>query len=163
MRRVLLLLCWSVLGLHAGVLSVEGRVEKPLRIDADAFASLPQTTLEKVGLVCMSGAVKQAPKARTGVLLGTLLEQAGVKSVGNRVRNRMVVLASGSDGYGVTFSYHELFNSPAGDGVLVVHGPEGFSLYSRYDYVTGPRHVHDLTTLYVAIVEPHTTTTKGHQ
>jgi hypothetical protein len=89
------------------------------------------------------------------VLLAALLEHAGLKSVGNRMRNRMVVLASGSDGYGVTFSYHELFNSPAGEEVLVVRGPEGFSLYSQHDYVTGPRHVRNLFTVQVGIVEPH--------
>ena len=134
-----------------------------MEIDAETFSKLPQTTLDRVGLVCMSGAVKEAPKRRTGVLLSTLLEHAGVKSTGNRVRNRMVLLASGSDGYGVTFSFHELFNTPVGEGVLVVRETEGFTLYSQKDYVTGPRHVRDLSALQVEIVGNPMKTKKGDQ
>ena len=157
MRAVAALL-WLSLALHAAVLSVGGSVKTPLRIDAESFASYPETALGNVGVVCMSGARREAPRERRGVLLRTLIEQAVLKSASPKERNRMVVLASGSDGYGVSFSYHELFNTPVGDGVLVVRTEEGFTLYSRHDTVTGPRHVRDLAAVEVMMI----TATKTH-
>lgn len=162
MRISVLLLC-CVLALPATVLQVGGSVVKPLELDAKAFAALPQTTLESVALVCRSGAVKAPPQNRRGVLLSTLLDVAGLKTLRRGDHNRLVVLAEGRDGYGVAFSYHELFNNRTGEGVLVVAGPEGFSLYSQHDYITGPRHVRHLATIWAGILGKEFMTSKGHK
>jgi hypothetical protein len=157
----MLVLLWCSLSLHGALLQIYGSVERPLSIDAETFSQLPQTTLKDVALVCRSGEVKAPPKALTGVLLRDLLEHAGLKAPGHGGRNRLVVLASGTDGYGAAFSYHELFNSRTGEGVLIVEEAGGFGLYSRHDYVTGPRHVRDLETLCVSILGTTPINSKG--
>ena len=59
-------------------------------------------------------------------------------------------IASASDGYKVVFSWSELFNSPIGDGVLVMFEKDGnpigdeegrLALISTKDIRTGSRHV----------------------
>ena len=152
MRTILALLLGSLL-LQAAVLEVDGSVETPLHIDKAAFSAMKQTELDNVGLVCMSGETKAAPKRRKGVLLRTLFEASGLKVSRRGDRNRAVVLASGRDGYGVAFSYQELFNTAVGEGVLVVDEGDAFGLYVRDDYITGPRHVRDLVRLEAVILE----------
>ena len=59
-------------------------------------------------------------------------------------------MASASDDYRVVFSWGELYNSPVGDGVLVVYEIDGaplpdsegrIALVSLKDARPGPRHV----------------------
>ncbi|WP_345976088.1 hypothetical protein [Sulfurimonas sp. HSL3-7] len=152
MKTVIALLLGFAL-LQAGVLEIGGSVEKPLRIDSGAFSAMKQTELEKVGLVCMSGETKAAPKRRKGVLLRTLFEASGLKVSRRGDRNRAVVLASGRDGYSVAFSYQELVNTPVGERVLVVDEDGMFGLYTEQDYITGPRHVRNLVRLEAVILD----------
>lgn len=151
MKQVIALLLGFALS-QAAVFEVEGSVETPLHIDKAAFSAMKQTELDNVGLVCMSGETKAAQKRRKGVLLRTLFEASGLKVSRRGDRNRAVVLASGRDGYGAAFSYQELVNTPVGEGVLVVDEGGSFGLYTRQDYITGPRHVRDLVRLEAVIL-----------
>jgi hypothetical protein len=151
MKTILTLLLGFVF-LQAAVLEVGGSVEKPLRIDSGAFSAMEQTELDGVGLVCMSGETKAMPKRRKGVLLRTLFEASGLKVSRRGDRNRAVVLATGRDGYSVAFSYQELVNTPVGEGVLIVDEGKTFGLYTRQDYITGPRHVRELVRLEAVIL-----------
>lgn len=53
----------------------------------------------------------------------------------------------------MAFSYNELFNTTVGDEVLVVYENESFSLYSKKDLVTGPRHVYNLTNIKIIYID----------
>ena len=61
------------------------------------------------------------------------------------------------DGYTAIFSYHEIFNNPTGDKILVLFEENGmpidkdgaFVLISATDKITGARHVKWLKTIEV--------------
>ena len=70
----------------------------------------------------------------------------------------MVVIARATDGYVVTFSWNELYNTPIGDSVLVAYEKDGkplepgegqLLLISGKDTRTGPRHVRWLSEIEV--------------
>ncbi len=152
MIRLFLFGWFSLVWLHAASLQLTGSVAAPMTLTPERFAALEQTTLEGVALVCRSGAVKAPPKPRSGVLLRTLLKEAEIVAPGRGAYNRMGVLARAGDGYAALFSYQELTNTPVGEGVIVVYEGGTFALYSARDVVTGPRHVRDLQTVELILI-----------
>jgi hypothetical protein len=71
------------------------------------------------------------------------------------------ILAIARDGYRASFSWGELFNSPAGERALIITRENGapsareggFSLRSLNDLRPGPRHVRDLAEIRI-ILQP---------
>lgn len=133
------------------VLLLGGAVERSLALDLQAVHAYETTTISPFDLICFSTGrfIRHVPSYR-GVLLRTLLDAAGVRRPDNADFKRTVFLARAQDGYSVTFSWHELFNSPIGDSALVAYecgdrplddedGP--FLLVSGADRVRAPRHV----------------------
>jgi hypothetical protein len=73
-----------------------------------------------------------------------------------------VFVAVGHDGYGVTFSWHELFNTPVGENVLVAYecggrkldaGDGAPILFSGSDILPAPRHVKRLARIEARVLE----------
>ena len=63
---------------------------------------------------------------------------------------KLAIIATATDGYAVVFSWGELYNAPAGEGVIVYYQKNGkalddndgeIALISAKDIRTGPRHV----------------------
>jgi hypothetical protein len=114
-----------------------------------ALSALPQTELKDVPMRCSPEREKGTPSAYGGVLLRDLLNQAAIDVEEHHSRNRTYVAVSASDDYSVVFSWHELFNSATGDGVLVVLRKNGqplgedgrIGLISARDTFTCGRHV----------------------
>jgi hypothetical protein len=69
---------------------------------------------------CSPEREKGTPSTYGGVLLRDLLDHAAIDVEEHHSRNRTYVAVSAGDGYSVVFSWHELFNGPTGEGVLVV-------------------------------------------
>jgi DMSO/TMAO reductase YedYZ molybdopterin-dependent catalytic subunit len=104
------------------VLSIGGRVERPLSFDLAALREYESVMLEPFDLSCFtSGRFIRTVDRYRGVQLRVLLDAAGVRRPGSADFKRTVFLAHGHDGYAVTFSWHELFNSPIGESVLVAY------------------------------------------
>ena len=70
----------------------------------------------------------------------------------------MVIVARATDGYVVTFSWNELYNTAIGKDVLVAWEKDGkpldvregqLLLISGQDIKTGPRHVRNLSSIEV--------------
>jgi len=141
------------LQIYASNLSVEGLVQNPFTLTKKDFMNLPQTTLDGVDVVCASGEQKQKPKKLKGVLLMQLVQISKIDIKSKKKLNQIVVLANAKDNYAVAFSYNELFNTSIGNNVLVVYENDSFSLYSKKDFLTGPRHVYNLNKIKIKFVE----------
>lgn len=143
-------------------LEIAGHVKQPQVLDVDALAVLPQAELAGVPMRCSPEREKGTPSGYGGVPLRTLLEHAGIDTDEHHSRNRSWIAAGASDGYAVVFSWHELFNSPIGDGVLVVLRRDGvplgddgrIGLISARDTFTCGRHVKWLNRIEVLRYEP---------
>jgi hypothetical protein len=132
------------------VLTIGGTVERPLSFDIAALREYESVSLEPFDLVCFtSGRFIRTVGSYRGVQLRVLLDAAGVRRPGNADFKRTVFLAYGHDGYAVTFSWHELFNSPIGDRVLIayscadqpINAQDLPVLVSGADNVRAPRHI----------------------
>jgi hypothetical protein len=135
----------------------------PDRYTRDELAKLPATALKQRRIVESSGGHSDEQVIRyDGVLLRELLlRRAGPSSEGRLARDSLVE-AVATDGYRAWFSWMELFNSAAGDQVLVVTAQDGKALDERSgplalrtlaDYRPGPRHVRNLCAVRVRRVE----------
>jgi len=98
-----------------------------------------------------------------GVLLTELISEAGLRNESPGDFKRMVFVAAAHDGYAVTFSWHELFNTPVGESVLIAYECDGGSLgvedgapilYSGADIMAAPRHVKRLRRVDVQVLRP---------
>jgi hypothetical protein len=126
----------------------------PDRYTKSELARLPAAQLKQRRIIEGSGGRSDEQVIRyDGVLLRELLlQRAGASGEGRMARDSLVE-AVATDGYRAWFSWMELFNSAAGDNVLVVTAQDGnaldersgpLALRSLADYRPGPRHVRNL-------------------
>ncbi|MFO6063150.1 molybdopterin-dependent oxidoreductase, partial [Pseudomonas aeruginosa] len=131
-RLALAALCTALpaLGVAADAsLHVYGAVQRELRLDLAALRQLPAQDSGKLAMVCQSGAQVGAEREYRGVRLSDVLDQAGLDMPGHQdARRSYVVARSSRDGYAVVFSWGELYNSEAGDDILVAYQKNGLAL-----------------------------------
>ncbi len=125
------------------VLAVGGNVAQPATYTLDALQALPQ---HEVALPAPDG----RPRLYRGVLLRDLVALAKPVEAGRFDLRRSLIVARATDGYLALFTWAELFNTPAGDSVLVAWSLDGaplgdgegaFALVAAQDLRSGPRHV----------------------
>jgi hypothetical protein len=124
---------------------------------AGDLAALPPTQLaQKKVLSSATGGSTEQSLAYGGVLLRDVLKKAGVDEGRDRRTRLGVVEAIATDGYRASFSWGELFNSPAGEQILVIATQDGrqidtsegpLALRALGDVRPGPRHVRNLCAL----------------
>jgi hypothetical protein len=138
--------------------AVDGYVVAARVFGAGELRARPQTTIEEVPVICGSGKVKESGRRLTGVLLRDLLEEAGILIVEHDGPNMTYIVASGTDGYQALFSWHEIFNTPVGEGLLVSMEKDGkpldekegeLCLVSTRDERPGPRRIRYLSRVEV--------------
>ncbi len=137
---------------------VIGAVKAPQDFDMAALKALVAHDTGPVDVVCASGATVAKVSNFRGVRLTDVINHAGIAEDGHKDTRRMVIIARATDGYVVTFSWNELFNTPIGKDVLVAWEKNGkplevsegqFLLISGQDIKTGPRHVRWLSEIEV--------------
>ena len=131
------------------LLRVVGAVQIPQALTRDQLQALPWRAYAEEREVQQGGqAVKLAVRYQ-GFPLHELLDQAVLTPDRHAVR-RAIVLLTARDGYRVSFSWGELYNSSLGDGVILVRSQDGRDLIeadglpalrSLHDTRSGPRHV----------------------
>ncbi|MFT4065566.1 molybdopterin-dependent oxidoreductase [Paraburkholderia sp.] len=143
-------------------LHITGSVERPMALPFDALRHYPGVTCAPFELRCYTTQrfIRTVAPYR-GVRLTELLRQAGLRNDVHGDFKRMVFLAVGHDGYFVTFSWHELFNSPVGEQVIVAYecggtvldaDSGGPVLFSRADLVPAPRHIKRLARIEARVL-----------
>jgi len=144
-------------------LAVTGAVVSPKFFSVADLEGLPLQQVAEVDIVCASGVKVGRKENLRGVLLRDIIEEAQLKALTPRDFRKMAVIAKATDRYAVAFSWGELFNSAAGDHVIVYFhkdgGPLGdeegrIALISTQDTLTGPRHVRWLNEIEVRQLVP---------
>jgi hypothetical protein len=96
-----------------------------------------------------------------GVKLPALIERIGLSNAGKSNWKTLLITCTATDDYRAIFTWPELTNSPAGEGVLVLHERDGQPLAEREgllalqttgDFRLGARHVRNLLRIEVSIV-----------
>ncbi len=131
-------------------LRITGAVKAATELDVEAIRKLAVRDTGPVDVVCASGATVAKVSNFRGVRLTDVLDHVGLDLDGHKDGRRMVVVARATDGYVVTFSWNELYNTAIGKDVLVAWEKDGkpldvgegqLLLISGQDIKTGPRHV----------------------
>jgi len=138
--------------------TVEGCVDHGRSFTAAELRLRPQVTIEEVPLLCGSGKVKDANRTLSGVLLRDILDEADIRIEAHEDPNHTYIVATGSDGYHALFSWHEIFNTTVGEGLLVSLEKDGkpldekegeLCLVSTRDERPGPRRIRYLSRIDV--------------
>lgn len=138
--------------------TIEGYVDNPCTFTAEALRQRPQVLIRDVDILCGSGKVKEEGLTFSGVLLRDLLQEARIRLEEHEVPNRTYIVAIGTDGYKALYSWHEIFNTPVGEGLIVVLRKNGqvlgetegeLCLVSTKDERPGPRRIRYLIRIEV--------------
>jgi len=143
------------------VIQIIGRVAVPIALPLSELRRMNHIDIADMPLRCGSG----EPKGRTGhlraILLSDIIGQAEVVTPEHNDTKKMIIAVTAADGYKTVFSWQELFNSPNGDGVIVILEKDGRPLYPNYggadlfsvhDYLSGPRYVRNLTIIEIVMI-----------
>ncbi len=137
---------------------ISGAVKAPKTFDVAALKKLTERNSGPMDVVCASGATVGKVNNFRGARLTDVLDAVGLNLDGHKDGRRMVVVARATDGYVVTFSWNELYNTAIGKDVLVAWEKDGkpldvregqLLLISGQDIKTGPRHVRNLSSIEV--------------
>jgi len=148
----------AVAGTPSTSLRISGAVKAPADFDVAALKKMVPRNTGPMDVVCASGATVGKANNFRGVRLTDVLDRVGIDVGGHKDGRRMVVVARATDGYVVTFSWNELYNTPIGSQVLVAWEKDGkpleagegqLLLVSGKDIKTGPRHVRWLSEIEV--------------
>ena len=145
-------------------LSLTGDFQRPLTLTLDALRTHATIVADPFDLRCFTTNrfIRQVDSYR-GVLLKDLIDLAGLRNDRPGDFKRTIFIAVAHDGYAVTFSWHELFNTPVGEQVLVAfeRGDAPLStadgaplLFSATDILPAPRHVKRLARIVARVVAP---------
>jgi DMSO/TMAO reductase YedYZ molybdopterin-dependent catalytic subunit len=129
---------------------ISGEVKRKLSLSVEDLRAL---AAKKGGAVAAKSVPGDRPpqyQTYVGVRIADVLDEAGIQKEERHAMRRTYVVATASDGYKAIFSWGELFNTPIGQGVLVVYERDGaaldegegrIALVSLADDRVGPRHV----------------------
>ena len=131
-------------------LTVTGMVETPLTLKVADLRQLPPANGGEIAVTRHNGDKAETITSYRGVRLRDILDKAVLDAPGHNDVKKIAIIASATDGYAVVFSWGELYNAPAGEGVIVYYEKNGkalddndgeIALISAQDIRTGPRHV----------------------
>jgi DMSO/TMAO reductase YedYZ molybdopterin-dependent catalytic subunit len=144
----------------APLLRVDGAVQTPLALTREQLEALPWRDHAERREVQQDGRTVQLGVRYQGYPLRDLIDRAGLSPDRHAVR-RAVVLLTARDGYRVSFSWGELYNSALGESVILVRSQDGRdilaadglpALRSLQDIRSGPRHVRWLERIEVRVL-----------
>lgn len=141
---------------------ITGQVREPVVISMKDLCEMEEVEeVKDLMVICGTGTPKGKIESCKGVLLENVIRKADVIKDGHNDTKKMYIVASAPDGYKVVFSWQEIFNSPMGEGVMILIEKDGESLcdknsglelISAKDYFTGSRIVTGLNNIEVVMV-----------
>ncbi|KAE8758140.1 molybdopterin-dependent oxidoreductase [Paraburkholderia madseniana] len=145
-------------------LVLSGRFQRTLSFDLERLKGYESVLARPFDLRCYTtNRFIRSVEPYRGVRLTTLISEAGLPNEVPGEFKRTVFVAVGHDGYVVTFSWHELFNTPVGENVLVAYECDGGALnaedgapilFSGSDILPAPRHVKRLARIEAHVLKP---------
>ncbi|WP_259295169.1 molybdopterin-dependent oxidoreductase [Paraburkholderia sp. DHOC27] len=143
---------------------LSGQVLRPLTLSVEQLRRYDSVRVEPFDLRCFTtNRYIRKVGCYRGVRLTELIEEAGLRNDAPGDFKRAVFMAMSHDGYAVTFSWHELFNTHVGESVLIAYEcddqplsiEDGVpTLYSGADIMAAPRHVKRLARVVVQVLKP---------
>ena len=141
-----------------------GSVVHPLTLSLDDLRQFPDVTCAPFDLRCYTtNRFIRTVAPYRGVLMIDLLRKAELRCDATGDFKRMIFMAVGHDGYAITFSWHELFNTPVGKQVVIAYECDGVPLgsddgapilFSGADLLPAPRHVKRLVRIETRVLTP---------
>jgi hypothetical protein len=162
MKYLLIILLLVTATLHAQqpslAISVEGRIKNPKTLSLEILKKFTLHTIDSLQIYNHQMIPKSMPRNIKGVLLKEVLKEIEFDAETPTVLSQYYIVCTATDNYKVVFSWNELFNSPAGDKILLVIGKNGMSaeqdkdgimLVSPSDSATGRRYVKELSKIII--------------
>jgi DMSO/TMAO reductase YedYZ molybdopterin-dependent catalytic subunit len=144
------------------VILLEGDFLQTLSVDLAQFREQPNVVSDPFDLRCYTtNRFIRSVDTYRGVLLKDLILKAGLRPEPAGEFKRTVFIAVAHDGYAVTFSWHELFNTPVGERAIVAYECGGRALsseegapilFSGADILPAPRHVKRLARIVARVL-----------
>ncbi len=147
---------WLFLGffqgnmLHAQI-QVTGSINKPTTIQVDQIES---RKIGRIPILNHNGVKKQPITKAKGILFITALSAIELMDSNPKNFSRYIYTIRAKDGYSVTFSWNELYNTSIGKRVFLLtetesHPNNGIILISKFDRYTGRRFVKDVSEIQI--------------
>ncbi|WP_322025734.1 molybdopterin-dependent oxidoreductase [Burkholderia sp. BCC1977] len=146
----------------AGSIALAGAFERPMTVTLDDLRRHACVSAAPFDLRCFTtNRFIRSVQPYRGARLNDLINEAGLRNEMPGDFKRMVFIAYAHDGYAVTFSWHELFNTPVGEHVIVAYacGDAPLSiddgaplLFSGADVLPAPRHVKRLAGIVARVL-----------
>ncbi|TKC90359.1 molybdopterin-binding protein [Trinickia terrae] len=145
-------------------LAVSGQVCRPLSLSLDDLRAFESIVAAPFDLRCFkTKRFVRGVGGYRGARLTDVIGAAGLLNESPTDFKRTVFMAVAHDGYAVTFSWHELFNTPVGERVLIAYECDGQPLgaeegapilFSGSDRHSAPRHVKRLARIVARVLVP---------
>ncbi|MDE1182309.1 molybdopterin-dependent oxidoreductase [Paraburkholderia sp.] len=145
-----------------GVVSFDGDFARPMSFSVDDLQRYASAQADPFDLRCYTtNRFIRTVDAYRGALLKDLIGLAGLRTEVPGEFKRTIFIAAAQDGYAVTFSWHELFNTPVGERVIVAYECGGKPLnaeqgapilFSGADILPAPRHVKRLSRIVARVL-----------
>jgi hypothetical protein len=147
-------------GLHAQLplttaFTVKGNVEKEMTIAITDMALQPTIELGDLPIVNHKGEQVNTAKNAKGILLQSVLKNVVITSPTDRELSAYYMLCTASDGYAITFSWNEVFNSKdvyilvEVDGVPISEYGKSIQLFHVRDLQSGRRFLRGLSSIEI--------------
>jgi hypothetical protein len=129
--------------------------------DLRKFPDTMQGSFTQTRATQTSSAAGEQKTTVRGIKLPALIERLGLSNAGKAHWKTLLITCTATDDYRAIFTWPELINSPAGEGVLVLHERDGkplnereglLSLQTTGDFRLGARHVRNLLRIEVSVV-----------
>ena len=143
-------------------LKVEGLVKQELVVSLSNLAAYTQHSVDSVVITNHLMQRKYTMKNLKGILLKDILDKAQIQSATPKELSEFYIVCTAVDNYKVVFSWNEIYNTSAGEWILIVTENDGkpasatddrIALLSVKDIATGRRYVKWLKEIKVERVQ----------
>jgi hypothetical protein len=157
---LVLLFCISIVyGQEAKLtVSIEGKIKNARSFSFDEFKRMPSVTIDSLQLYNHLMETRSKLRAIKGVLLKEVLKDIVFDVESPKLLSEFYIVCTAPDNYKVVFSWNEIFNSAAGDKIMIATEYDGASatvnkdgllLVTPTDRATGRRHVRELSRIII--------------
>ncbi len=138
--------------------TIEGRVKNRKVYSFDELQQLPPVQLDSLQIYSHTMALHGVARNIKGVLLKDVLKGVEFDAETPKLLSEYYIVCTAPDNYKAVYSWNELFNSAAGDKVMIAlekdgqsasSGKDGFVLVTPTDRATGRRFVKELNKIII--------------
>jgi len=144
--------------LHAQKISVKGDISKPVLFTYEDLKKYPVHEVKSIDILNHKMEFKKNLKNLKGVLLKDVLSQVIFNAPTPKELSTFYLVCTAEDGYKAVYSWNELFNTEAGDHIMLITSEnglatsgtkEGITLITPGDRATGRRYVKNLSEIVI--------------